>query len=345
MIRIAIEGLSKTFPRQPAPVLRDLSLVVDRGELVALLGPSGSGKSTLLNIIAGIETADRGTVRFDEQPMLAVPAERRGAVLLFQKPYLFPFLNVADNVAFGLRARGTKGAVAPTVARMLDLVGLPGIERKLPAQLSGGEQQRVALARALVIAPRVLLLDEPLSSLDTEIRLALQLVIRRVQRELGITTLLVTHDLSEAVTLADRTALLLGGRIVACDRPQQLFERPPTAAAARFMGITTLLRGRAAGHHFQAPWGPLRLASATSQDELTVAIRPEHLRLAAGPGLNTVPGTVAETIYKGEFTEYHVALGAITVQVKVFRPPAHSPGDVVYVAFPPDHLFAVRDEE
>ena len=168
-------SLCKIYPGQSAPVLKDFSLAVREAEMVALLGPSGSGKSTLLKLITGIERPDGGDIQFDGRSILGIPPNRRGAVFMFQKSYLFPFLNVADNIGFGLKVQGASTAAIQTeVRRMLDLIGLPGIEKRRPGQLSGGEQQRVALARALVTHPRLLLLDEPLSSLDTSVRLGLQ---------------------------------------------------------------------------------------------------------------------------------------------------------------------------
>jgi ABC-type Fe3+/spermidine/putrescine transport system ATPase subunit len=197
---------------------------------------------------------------------------------------------------------------------MLDLVGLPGIERKYPDQLSGGEQQRVALARALITNPRMLLLDEPLSSLDTNVRQTLQEATRRIQRELSITTLLVTHDLSEAVAMADQVALLLDGTIEACAPPEELFQRPPTRKAARFVGVSAMLAGEIAGDRFCMPQGQLTLAPGTAAQpagrrHATLAIRPERLNLLAAPAHNTLPGCVVERIYKGEYTEYQVRLG------------------------------------
>ncbi len=344
MTRVVLDRLHKSFPTQPTPVLAGLSLDVHSGELVALLGPSGSGKSTVLKIITGIEQPDSGDVRLGEQSLLHVPPHQRGAVLMFQKAYLFPFLNVADNIGFGLKLRGaSKQQMRSEVGRMLELVELPGIERKFPGQLSGGQQQRVALARALVVEPRVLLLDEPLSSLDTAIRHTLQETIRRVQRELDITTLLVTHDLQEAIAMSDRTALLLDGMIEAIDRPEALFQRPPTQAAARFMGISTFVTGQVEGAQLLAPWGALQVAGDGERPHAaTFAIRPEHLRLLDASAPNAVPGALQDVVYNGEFTLYRVAIGADDVRIKAYQAVPHQPvGTPVYVQFPPEHLFEV----
>jgi ABC-type Fe3+/spermidine/putrescine transport system ATPase subunit len=345
MTLVFLDNLTKTYPRQADPAISAVSLAVQSGELVALLGPSGSGKSTILNLIAGIEHPDSGDIRFDDQSILAIPANRRSAVLMFQKAYLFPFMTVADNIGFGLKVqRMSRQTIRAEVARMLDLVELPGFERRYPAQLSGGEQQRVALARALVTRPRVLMLDEPLSSLDTAVRHTLQEAIRRIQRELGITTLLVTHDLSEAITMSDRTALLLDHTIVACDRPDRMFQHPPTRAAARFVGISTFLQGRVAGDRFSAGLGMFTVpAVAGPEREATFAIRPERLTLLDAPGPNAVLGVIADRFYKGEFTDYRVAVNGDTVRVMTNQPcRGYACGDAVHVQFPVEHLFEVK---
>ncbi|HEY1012821.1 MAG TPA: ABC transporter ATP-binding protein, partial [Herpetosiphonaceae bacterium] len=256
MSGIELDGLRKAYGRQQ--VLDGLTLAAAPGELLALLGPSGSGKSTILKLIAGIEEPDGGAILLGGADVAAVPAHRRGAVLLFQGAYLFPFLNVADNIGFGLKLRGVgRRERQAEAARMLELVELPGIESKYPRQLSGGQAQRVALARALVVRPRVLLLDEPLSNLDPPIRQALQDTIRRIQRELAVTTLLVTHDLGEAMAMADRIALLLAGNIEALGRPADLFHRPPTEAAARFVGVGAFLRGELRDGALATPAGSI----------------------------------------------------------------------------------------
>lgn len=348
MTRIELDNLTKHYPRQPAPAVRAVSLTVGPGELVALLGPSGSGKSTILKLIAGIEQPDAGDIRFEGHSILNTPANRRGALLMFQKAYLFPFLTVANNIAFGLKVKGAgRGTIRNEVARMLELVELPGIERKYPHQLSGGEQQRVALARALVTRPRVLLLDEPLSSLDTAVRQTLQEAIRRIQRELGITAMLVTHDLGEAIAMSDRTALLLNGTIAACDHPQRLFQRPPTRETARFVGVSTFLEGRVEGDCLDTHLGPLTVLSEQKAARLaTFAIRPEHLRLLNAPGPNALPGTVRDLLFKGEFTEYQVSINGNLVRVKSYLSGGcYRGGETVYVQFPPEHLFEVVEQE
>lgn len=323
MTQVNLLALTKRYANRPAPVLDDFSLCVGDGELLALLGPSGSGKSTLLKLIAGIERPDSGEIHFDGQSILSVPPNQRGAVMMFQKAYLFPFLNVEENIGFGLRVKGASAeTIRAEVKRLLTLIGLPGIEKRKPGQLSGGEQQRVALARALVTNPRLLMLDEPLSSLDTSVRLNLQEAIRQIQREVGLTTIFVTHDLGEAMAMADRMAILLDGKIVAVDAPARLFHRPPNRVAAEFMGVSTFLPG----------------------DEGTkmYAIRPEHIRVQKEGCPGAVPGEVRDCVFRGEYVEYQVTTEAFIVRARLPMPaPLFRPGERVFVKFPQEHLFEV----
>jgi ABC-type Fe3+/spermidine/putrescine transport system ATPase subunit len=346
MTIVNITSITKTYSNQPAPVLKDFSLSMNDGEMVALLGPSGSGKSTLLKLITGIERPDSGDIQFDGLSILGIDPNKRGAVLMFQKAYLFPFLNVAENVGFGLRMQ----AVSPDVIRkevthMLELIGLPGIEKRKPAQLSGGEQQRVALARALVIKPKLFLLDEPLNSLDTAVRLNLQEAIRNLQRELGITTILVTHDLGEAMSMSDRLALLLNGRVVAVESPESLFYRPPNVAAAQFVGVTTFLNGKQANGRFETVHGMLDLdCSPEKTCETTFAIRPEHIRVQKEEGKNTFSGVVKDCIFRGEFVEYQVAVDSRIIMARMPMPATLYPhGEQVKVCLPAEHLFEVAE--
>ncbi len=266
---------------------------------------------------------------------------------LFQKAYLFPFLSIGENIAFGLKVKGVhRQTIREKVAKMLTLVELSGIEERMPAELSGGEQQRVALARALVTEPKVLLLDEPLSSLDTTVRQTLQREIRRIQGELGTTMVLVTHDLTEAIAMSDRTALLLDGRVIACDRPGELFNRPPTGDAARFMGCTTFLRGQLEdGQLVGDGWQLVVTAGSGVSRPATFSIRPENLRLHNAPASNALQGVVSERTYRGEFCDVEVRLARQVVQARHYGTDlSYAPGSAVYVQFPPEHLFEVRED-
>jgi ABC-type Fe3+/spermidine/putrescine transport system ATPase subunit len=343
MTRLTINALSRQYAPGHTPAVSDVSFTVEPGELFALLGPSGSGKSTILKLIAGIEPPDAGDIRFDEKSILPVAAHRRGAVLMFQRAYLFPYLSVADNIGFGLKMqRVPRERIRAEVQRMLDLVELPDYGGRKPSQLSGGEQQRIALARALVTRPRLLMLDEPLSSLDPGVRQTLQESIRRIQRELGLTTLLVTHDLAEAFAMADRVAILQNGQLVACDQPRRLYERPPNRSAARFVGITTLLTGRLIGSTLHSPMGALQTVSNGLERDTTFAIRPEQIRLHEQPGPNRVCGTLIDSTYRGDSSEYRVRAGDELLRVRTESHCPLRPGTMVYLEFPPEHLFELE---
>jgi ABC-type Fe3+/spermidine/putrescine transport system ATPase subunit len=246
------------------PVLRDFTLDVAGGELVALLGPSGCGKTTILKIIAGLLQPVSGEVRFNGESVLRVPAEKRGAVMVFQKPLLFPYLTVAENVAFGLKMRRSD-KIRDRVSEMLRLLQLEGYEARRPSELSGGQEQRVALARALVTEPRVLLLDEPFSALDENLRTELRLQIRELQKRLGITTIFVTHDQVEAAMVSDRIALLLNGRVEQAGAPRDFYTSPSTVDVARFFGWQVFETG-------------------ADGDRRIVAFRPERATLRARTG-------------------------------------------------------------
>lgn len=335
MTNINIISLNKTYPKQPKPVLKDFSLSISDGEMIALLGPSGSGKSTLLKLITGIERPDSGDIQFNSKSILNIDPNKRGAVLMFQKSYLFPFLNVEDNIGFGLKVQGAPpDTIRSEVKRMLDLIGLSGMEKRKCNQLSGGEGQRVALARALVTNPKLLLLDEPLSSLDTEVRMNLQEAIRNIQRELGVTTIFVTHDLGEAMVMSDRMALLLNGEIVAVDKPENLFHRPSSLAAARFMGVSTFLNG-----------GQVQVQNEASKgsSKKMFAIRPEHIRVQKEDCNNSMQGVVSDCIFRGEYVEYQIATNEMTVRARMPMPaPMFPHGEQVFVQFPREHLLEVN---
>ena len=296
---LRIESLSATY--DGAPVLRDIDLEVPAGELLCVLGPSGGGKSTLLRVIAGLEEPSAGRVSFDGRDLAGVPAHERGIGLMFQDYALFPHRNVTENVAFGLRMQGQGSRdVRARVAELLELVGLPGAQERSVSQLSGGEQQRVALARALAPRPRLLMLDEPMGSLDRALRERLPEELRAIFGELGLTVIYVTHDQDEALSVADRVVLLDAGRIVADGTPEALWTRPPTAWVARFLGFRNIAPARLQGDLLETPWGRLPASVAgtpASSGAVTVVLRPAALVPAAdGP----IRGRVVARRFRGD---------------------------------------------
>ncbi|MEU3922101.1 ABC transporter ATP-binding protein [Streptomyces sp. NPDC029004] len=282
--RVEFRGLRRAFGSTVA--LDGLDLTVEPGELIALLGPSGCGKTTALRVVAGFEHPDAGEVLVDGEDITRVPANRRDAGMVFQSYSLFPNLSARDNVAFGLRVRKVPAARRNArAAELLALVGLPEHGDRYPHQMSGGQQQRVALARALALEPRVLLLDEPLSALDAKVRLSLREEIRRLQLSLGITTIFVTHDQEEALSMADRVAVLNAGKLEQCAAPAELYERPATAFVAEFVGTMNRLPGRMTDDGLvEAAGGRLPVdGEAARTTEVEVLVRPENVTVAADP--------------------------------------------------------------
>jgi spermidine/putrescine transport system ATP-binding protein len=325
-----------------------ISVEIPRGSFFALLGPSGCGKTTTLRMVGGFEEPDEGRILLGDQDVVGLPPYRRDVNTVFQSYALFPHMSIEGNVGFGLERKGVpKGERTGRVAEILELVGLAGFAKRKPRQLSGGQQQRVALARALVNHPRVLLLDEPLGALDLKLRKGMQLELKRIQSEIGITFVHVTHDQEEAMTMADTIAVMNEGRIEQLGDPQELYERPVTAFVAGFLGASNLLPGNVEGP------GEVRLNSGTlvrtspngRTGRVAAGVRPEKITLGPGGGENELTGTVAETAYIGVATQVVVRPPAGTVHVFAQnidsggRVPA--PGSNVTLTWSPDATFVV----
>jgi ABC-type Fe3+/spermidine/putrescine transport system ATPase subunit len=292
MARLQLEHLVKQYSGGGDPAVQNLSLEVNDGEFVCLLGPSGCGKTTTLRMIGGFLKPDAGDVRIDGVSVVREPPERRPTAMVFQRYALWPHMSVWDNIAFGLQVRRRpRQEIARRVEDTLELVGLPGLGRRYPAQLSGGQQQRVALARALVLEPRILLLDEPLSNLDAQLRIHMRTELTAIQRRVGITTVFVTHDQEEAMSIADRIAVMNNGVLEQVDSPEQIYARPATLFVATFIGTMNRLEahlaadGRLVAGPFSAPMafadGPAATSSITERP-LVAGIRPEDLQLTSG---------------------------------------------------------------
>jgi spermidine/putrescine transport system ATP-binding protein len=346
---IRLDRVTKRFDEVIA--VDGLSLEIPRGSFFALLGPSGCGKTTTLRMIGGFEEPDEGVIYLGDQPVTGLPPYKRDVNTVFQSYALFPHLSIFENVAFGLRRRGVRGdQVKGRVREILGLVDLAGVEQRKPRQLSGGQQQRVALARALVNNPQVLLLDEPLGALDLKLRKQMQLELKRIQSEMGITFVHVTHDQDEAMTMADAIAVMNHGRIEQLGRPSELYERPQTSFVARFLGASNLLPGAVedAGAVRLRSGAVVRVADPLPPRGAPVAvgIRPEKLRLDGSAEANRLAGTVKELSYVGVATQYVVdtADGALAVYVQNIEPGARAvpPGTAVELSFGPESAFVVE---
>jgi iron(III) transport system ATP-binding protein len=354
MAAISVERVSKRYGQVTA--VRDLSLQVRDREFMTLLGPSGCGKTTLLRLIAGFVAPDDGVIRVDGLAVSSadavVPPERRGMGMVFQNYAIWPHKTVYENVAFGLEVRRVERSSArDRVARVLELVNLAGLEPRFPSELSGGQQQRVALARSLVVEPKILLLDEPLSNLDAKLRERMRWELKELQRRTGITFVYVTHDQAEAMALSDRVAVLHGGALLQVGPPREVYARPATREVADFMGLVNLIPARVvrgaladclvsiAGCEPVPVSVPTRLETGTS---VQVAIRPESLRLtvdgtaAADAAHGTLRGKVAELTFLGNLIDCHMELDDGT-RVRVQADPEASlqVGQPLRVAFDP----------
>jgi spermidine/putrescine ABC transporter ATP-binding subunit len=355
---VTLEKVGKRYGEQW--VVRNVDLRIQRGEFFTLLGPSGCGKTTLLRMIAGFAQPDEGSISFDGQPVNQVPPWRRNVGMVFQSYALWPHLSVFDNVAFGLRERKVlRDEIVRRVHAVLDQVDLKATEARRPSQLSGGQQQRVALARTLVIQPRVLLLDEPLSNLDAKLRVEMRLELQKLQRDLGLTTIYVTHDQEEALALSTRIAVINHGQIVQQGEPRAIYEQPANDFVAGFIGQANLLPATVE----QVQPHALRLilddgatveatiaagVPFTAGDRVHLTVRPEAIQLRAANdpsgGDHKVLGKIAAAAYQGAFVEYEIAVAGRTFKARVANPKGktlYRRGDDVSLIFSAEDLVVV----
>ena len=354
MTDVRVEGIVKRFGETTA--VAGVDIEIPTGSLFFLLGPSGCGKTTLLRMIAGFETPTAGVIRFGDRDVTALPPEKRDAGMVFQGYALWPHLSVFENVAFGLKVRRTPDAeVRQRVGEALELVRMEGLGDRKPTQLSGGQQQRVALARALAFRPSVLLLDEPLSNLDARLRLEMRVEIRRIVDQASITTIYVTHDQKEALSLADGLAVLRDGKVEQIGGPRELYDQPRNRFTASFLGETNFLEGTANasddhGARVQTEAGELvTRSSATKGGNAVLSIRPEAIQLvssseatAAPEGWNTLEGTVESSVFLGESAEHRVSVGNAELRVLELHPrEARASGSSVRLRIDPADLVLV----
>jgi len=327
---VQLDGVTKRFGG--AMALHEAWLKIRPSEFMTLLGPSGCGKTTLLNLVAGFLEADNGEIFIDGELVTATPAHMREIGIVFQNYALFPHMSVAKNIAYGLKTRGVeKKEIARRVDEALALVKLSGFADRKPRQLSGGQQQRVALARALVIKPKVLLLDEPFSALDKNLRGSMQVELKQIQRELGVTTIFVTHDQGEALSMSDRIAVMSAGRIRQIAAPDDIYRRPVDRFVASFVGDANVLNGRIIERrgnvaviavqdvHVEVPAAPV--AELAIGDAVHVFVRPEHLAVASRGVSGSLPGTVTAQVFQGGYVDLYIDVPGIAAERILVRSP------------------------
>jgi putative spermidine/putrescine transport system ATP-binding protein len=347
---LQLSGLQKSFGTNH--VVKDFNLDIEKGEFISLLGPSGCGKTTVLRMVVGFETPTVGSISVEGKDIVALRPNQRKIGMVFQAYALFPNLTVAQNVGFGLRVAGTETATAAKrVQEMLDLIGLPELGGRYPFQLSGGQQQRVALARALAVQPRVLLLDEPLSALDAKIRVSLRGEIREIQRNLGITTIFVTHDQEEALSMSDRVVVMNGGIAEQIGTPLEIYNRPATRFVAAFVGTLNQLQATvidAASGQVQIGQNQFTLGRPVpAGSSVTLAIRPEVVALGAGQGSDiTLPATILDVNFLGAVIRVRVRTSGGELSLDTFNnaetpPPVQ--GQELQVSFARDALLVLTD--
>ncbi len=350
---LKLEGLGKSFGNNR--VVRDVDLTVDRGEFISFLGPSGCGKTTILRMIAGFETPTTGTIVVDGRDITRLHPSQRKIGMVFQAYALFPNMSVAGNIGFGLKIAGIgRQEARGRVGEMLELIGLPGFEERFPYQLSGGQQQRVALARALAARPSMLLLDEPLSALDAKIRLSLREQIREIQKELGITTIFVTHDQEEALSMSDRIVVMNAGRADQVGTPFEIYNRPKTNFVASFVGTLNVLKGKVENPEAgtvvidrSVIALPHDLGQRKAGDPVSVAVRPEAVALGPRADRDSrLSGRISDVSFLGSVIRVRIGTGDNSISLDTFNNPSAPPpvaGSQAEISFSGSDLLLLQD--
>lgn len=345
MTEVTLTRLSYAYnPRaKDALALNDVSLQIASGELLAVLGPSGCGKTTLLRLIAGLQNPTKGDIRFDGISVKGLSPKKRGVMMVFQDDQLFPYMNVFNNVAFGLKSQRIVGRkLRQRVSKTLELVQMSGYERRFPHELSGGEQQRIALARAIAIQPRVLLLDEPLSHLDSTLRYTLRETIRELQRHLGITMLFVTHDQVEARGVADRIAVLFNGQLHQITHADTLYQQPDTEVIARFLGIVNIFEGQLTGRCIRTELGDVYVGHPPSTHngaiKFFVPTTAIHVCTEMANGINTFAARVIDHRYYGNILRYRLKINDTTLYMDRLQPLSYPMNAQIYVYIAPEDV-------
>lgn len=342
---VRLENVSKSFNNNK--VIDNINLEVYKGEFITLLGPSGCGKTTVLRMISGLEIVTEGKIFIDDKDVTNVDATKRETNTIFQNFALFPHLSVFENIAFGLKIKKMpKKKIKTEVKKAIKLVNLEGLEDRKPAEISGGQQQRVAIARGIVMNPKVLLLDEPLCSLDLKLKKKMQIELKKLQQKLGITFIYVTHDQDEALTMSDRIAIINNHKIEQIDTPENIYRKPKTTFVADFIGESNILKGIVKQNEiiFENFSYRIKNKEFTEKDKVTVIIRPEVIKLSKRNTKSSLKGQIVDYIYDGEMSKFEVKVDDIVLKVHNNNMEEYQNEDFVNIQIEEDHLIIIGDK-
>lgn len=356
---LTLNHLTKEFPARggsgKVAAVNDVSLTISKGEFVTLLGPSGCGKTTTLRLIAGFEFPTSGQINLDGKNIADEPPNKRDMAMVFQSYAVFPHLNVFENIAYGLRVRNFSNAeIKDKIDKVIALTELTGLENRAPNQISGGQQQRVALARALVVEPKVLLFDEPLSNLDAKLREEMRFEIRDLQKRLGITAIYVTHDQQEALVMSDKIAVMNNGKLMQLGSPEEIYEHPKSKFVAEFIGLSDFISGRVESFdssHAQISIGSAKLVvpvipGLQNGQQKLLFIRPNDVEFTSEKsGDNILGGTIQQATYLGEHMDYRIGVGdGMELRIQAQGALRHAPGDRVNLHLPVDRCHLIAED-